>query len=230
MTRRYLLSGAAAAALAVPVFAQRGSIGRGAPDPSVDPVLEEITRQLEQAATQLQSGPSGEAARRLAAATRMWGAWARANRFDDAFRSTLRAAIAREGRDAFIARQFDSRAEAKLRGFTLPPNTGDVSRADRSKVLDELLRSGISDGLGRLANVWEAAAPTIDRRFGAVAPIALRQLPECTSANASLMYSKTVAFALCMPPAVLEPAGPALCAAAGASVLALEWYVWYLGC
>ncbi len=230
MTRRYLLSGAAAATLAVPVFAQRGSIGLG---PSVvpgDPVLEEITRQLEQAARQLQSGPTGAAARQLAAATRVWAAWARANRFDDTVRSRLRAAIAREGRDGFIARQFDFRAEAKMRGFKLPPNTGDLSRADRSKVLDELLRSGISDGIGRLASVWEAAAPSIDRRFGAASPVALRQIPECVSAQGSLMYAKTIAAMLCLTPAVVEPAGPALCTAAGASVLALEWYLWYLGC
>ena len=112
----------------------------------------------------------------------------------------------------------------------MPPNTSDVSRADRSKVLDEILRSGVSDGLGRLASVWEAAAPTLDRRFGAVTPVAARQIPECVGAQAALLYGKTIAFALCMPPMVLEPAGPALCAAAGASVLAIEWYIWYLGC
>ena len=228
MERRHFLSGAAAATLAIPVFAQQGSIGL--PVAQGDPVLEEIARQLERAARQLQSGPGGQAARQLAGATRMWAAWARANQLDDAVRSKLRAAIAREGRDAFLAREFDSRAEARSRGFKMPPNTSDLSRADRSKVLDEILRSGVSDGIGRLASLWESAAPTIDRRFGAVAPIAARQIPECVSAHGALIYAKTIAFALCLTPAVAEPAGPALCTAAGASVLALEWYIWYMGC
>lgn len=228
MTRRYFLSGAAAATLTVPIFAQRGSIRP--PVAQGDPVMEEITRTLEQAARALQAGPRGEVARQIAAANRMWAAWARANRLDDTLRSKLRAAIAREGRDAFLARGFDFRAEATLRGFKLPPSAAEVSRADRSKVVDEILRTGVSDRLGRLADVWEAAAPTIDRRFGAAAPIAARQIPECVSANGALIFAKTVAFALCAPPMVLEPAGPALCASAGASIVALEWYLWYLGC
>jgi hypothetical protein len=232
MTRRYLLStaaGTAAVSLAVPVFAQRRSTELSAV--KGDPVLEEITRQLERAAMQMQAAPRSETARQLAAATRMWAAWAAANQFDDSIRSGLRAAIARDGRDAVLAREFDFSAEAKLRGFKLPPNTPSVSRAARSQVLDEMLRSGVSGGLRRLASVWEAAAPVIDRRFGAFAPVAARQQNvECESANAALIYAKTMAFFLCLPPAIVEPAGPGICGIAVASILGLEWYIWYLGC
>ena len=193
-------------------------------------MLDEIGHQLERAAKQMQSDPRGETARQLAAATRMWAAWALANQFDNSVRSGLRAAIAREGRDAVLAREFDFNAEAKLRGFKMPPNTSGVPRAARSQVLDEMLRSGVSGGLGRLAGVWEAAAPTLDRRFGAVAPIAARQSPECASAQAALIYAKTMAFFLCLTPAVAEPAGPAICTTAAATILGLERCIWYLGC
>ena len=117
-----------------------------------------------------------------------------------------------------------------MRGFELPPITADVSRAARSKVLDEILGNGISAGLGRLAGVWESAAPTLDRQFGQAAPVALRQIPECVGAQGALMYAKTIAFFLCTPPMVLEPAGPALCASMGATIVGLEWYLYSRGC
>ena len=193
-----------------------------------DPILDEITRQLEQGARAMARAPRGEVARQLAATNRLFAAWA--TEIDQPLRAAVARAVAREGRASVLARQLDFRAEATLRGWNLPHLAfADVPPADRSRLLDEVLERGISGGLTRVADMWEEAAPSIDRRAGTVT-LASRQIPECLTAQAALMYSKFIAFILCTPPVVLEPAGPLICAAAQAEVLAIEIFIWWYGC
>jgi hypothetical protein len=228
--RRVFLASTAVATLAagvgaVPMTAQRR---RGDQRQADDAVLDEITRQLEQAVRAMAKAPRGETARQLAATNRLLAAWA--TQIDQPLRGALARVVAREGRASVLARQLDFRAETKLRGWDLPHLPfADVSPADRARVLDEVLARGISGGLTRLADMWDAAAPGLDRRAGTVA-LASLQHPECVTAQAALAWAKFIALIMCAPPLVFEPAGPALCAVAQAEVLAVELYIWWYGC
>src|SRR5213078_3764456 len=94
---------------------------------------------------------------------------------DEGFKAGLRAAIARDGREAVLRREFDDTmlAEAKAFGVDVPLTREPFDRQARERALSVMLSRGVNPVLRDGADAMERIAPHLDRRQ--VAVVAARQ-------------------------------------------------------
>jgi hypothetical protein len=136
------------------LFAQRAMVGSARPE--VDPVVEEITREMARLHTSIrQRGLRPEHVHGIGAQVRVMLAHARAVDMDERVRNGIGLAIDRRGRDTLINMEVDQptiAAGLKAIGKDVSGQTHlrALPRDVRVKMLDQLLASGVTSHLGRL--------------------------------------------------------------------------------
>jgi hypothetical protein len=136
-----------------------------------DPVVSQVLTDMKRAVRGLSRAPSGEHARHLASSLRLLAAWGASNRFDDRVKTTLRGAMAREGREALLRREVDLatfKAEARQFGFdgtsSVPlPVLPSIDDTAKQRIIDAMLDKGVTDHWKALADMLESAATHLDR-------------------------------------------------------------------
>jgi len=186
-----------------------------------DLVHDELNRQLEEGVRGLRGARPGEAARTAAATLRLLAAHYRATGVDDQVKVRLRAALAREGRDAVLRWEADPAmlaAEARKFGSTVPLPREPFNMAERERALDGMLKRGCTPALLAAAAELTRRAPELDR--SGVTPIARRQ---CSGTQGMASALEFVALTSCR-------LNPSLCAGFGGSCLGLKLSLYMIGC
>jgi hypothetical protein len=181
-----------------------------------DPVLEELVAQSK-AAAQRAAGliPSGEGARHGANVIRLFVA----HGVGDEITKHLRAAVAQDGRERFLARRPETAAFAQTLGVKLPvlPLLAD-NYAVRSAALESILKNGVAASLLSVASGLEELAANIDRTRGI--QVVRQSAADCASGQWALFMLEITMIGACGP-----WAGPALAASCG---IATAMYLTYL--
>ena len=186
-----------------------------------DPVHDELIRQLKEGVGGLQGARPGEAARSVAATLRLLAAHYRAIGADEQFKTGLRKAIARDGRDAVLRWEMDPAmlvAEARNFGVTVPVPREPFNLAERERALDGMLKNGGTPALLAVAAEISRRASHLDR--AGVTPIAARQCPNTSGFVVSLEF---ITAASCL-------INPIFCAGFGGALLGLKIGLWVAGC
>ena len=188
-----------------------------------DPVHEELIRQLKDGVRGLQGARPGEAARSVAATLRVLTAHYRAIGADEQFKTGLRTAIAREGRDAVLRWEMDAAtlaAEARNFGVTVPVPREPFNLAERERALEAMLAGGATSALLSAAAHIERMAPQLDR-MGSL-PVARRQ-SACYTANGWAFSLELLALTSCL-------INPILCAGFGGAYFGYKISLYLVGC
>jgi hypothetical protein len=149
------------------LFAQRAMVGSARPD--VDPVVEEITREIARLHTSIrQRGLRPEHVHGIGAQVRVMLAHARAVNMDERVRNGIGHAIDRHGRDTLINMEVDQptiAAGLKAIGMDVTGHTPvrALPRDVKVKTLDQLLASGVTSHLGRLERAMAETEIAADR-------------------------------------------------------------------
>jgi hypothetical protein len=185
-----------------------------------DLVHEELIRQLKEGVRGLQGARPGEAARSIAATLRLLAANYQANGADEEFKTALRKAIARDGRDAVLRWEMDGAmlaAEARNFGVTVPLPRDAFDMAERERALDGMLKNGGTPALLAAAAEMSRRASLLDRV--SITPIAARQ---CASTGGLVLSLEYITAAACL-------INPIFCAGFGGALLGLKISL-YLAC
>jgi hypothetical protein len=186
-----------------------------------DLVHDELIRQLKEGVRALRGARPGEAARTAAGTLRLLAAHYQATGVDADVKKRLRAAIARDGRDAVLRWEMDPAmfaAEARNFGVTVPLPREPFNLGERERALDEMLKSGCTTVLLAAAAELSRLAPQLERM--GTTPIARRQ---CSGAQGMAYSLEFVALASCL-------VNPILCAGFGGAYFGLKVSLWYFGC
>ena len=186
-------------------------------------VHDELIRQLKEAVRGLQGARPGEAARSLAGTLRLLAAHYRATGVDEQFKTALRKAIARDGRDAVLRREMDAAtfaAEARNFGVTVPVPRDPFNLAERERALEEMLARGATPALLSAAADLERMAHQLDR-MGSI-PVARRQ-GACYTAQGWAFGLEMVALTSCL-------LNPILCAGFGGAYFGYKLSLYLIGC
>jgi hypothetical protein len=135
----------------------------------VDPVFDELRKELRASLRAMRDQTGGEAARRLALTLRISAAHARSSGADDQLKRALRRGLQREGRDAVLFHEMDQAmlaAETKAIGVVLPPLVLAPDPALRGQVLDAMLESGFTPLLTSAAARFDRVSRVLDARAG----------------------------------------------------------------
>jgi hypothetical protein len=149
------------------LFAQRAMVGSARPE--VDPVVEEISREVARLHTSIrQRGLRAEHVHGIGAQVRVMLAHARAVNMDERVRNGIGLAIDRHGRDTLINTEVDQRTIAaglKAIGMDVTDHTPlrALPRDSRVKTLDQLLAGGVTPHLGRLERAMAQTEMAADR-------------------------------------------------------------------
>ena len=224
-----LVAGAGVGALAQSGDSGRG--GGGAPGgphaqathhpAATNAVDREILRQIREGVAGMGGPKSGEFARRMASTLRFASVHFAAQGLDASFDRVARAELARQGREVFLARDFDrTEMEAQMRafGFTERPPKRPVDYAARERALQLILSEGVTAQIARLADLFDSISETLDRYPART--IAYRQScpPEIYQALIEL-----AAFLSCL-------LHPILCAIFGGAAIGLNIGLALYGC
>src|SRR5688572_5488569 len=177
--RRMFLGSAAAAGVGTAVggvFFQGFDTHAQAHD-TADPLMAELRNQIVSTVVAIRKGRghAGEHARRIAAQIRL----ANAHGIGAAIDAQLRALLREEGRDALLAREINPAmlaSELRAVGVERLPALS-ATYADRARVLDAMVRNGMTATLATLAAGFEQVAPALDRR--GVVTVALQDDETC---------------------------------------------------
>ena len=186
-----------------------------------DLVHDELIRQLKEAVRAMRGDRPGEAARTVASTLRMLAAHYKASGLDEAFKSGLRAAIARDGRDAVLRWEANAEmaaAEARRFGVTEPPSRGPFNLVERERALEGMLENGCTIALLAAAAELARLAPQLDRT--PAMPVGSRR---CPATNAIVFAVEYVAAASCV-------IRPSFCAAFMGALLSLKTGLFLVGC
>jgi hypothetical protein len=186
-----------------------------------DLVHDELIRQLKEGVRAMRGSRPGEAARGVAATLRLLAAHYRGNGLDEQFKSRLRAAIARDGRDAVLRWEMDPAmfaAEARDFGVTVPVPREPFALAQRERALDDMLKNGCTAALLAAAGEISRRASQLDRM--GLTPVAARQ---CGSTGGMVLSLELIAAASCL-------INPILCAGFMGAYLGLKVGLWIAGC
>lgn len=199
----------------MPISAAAGGGGR-------DLVHEELVRQMKATVRAIRGQKPGEAARTLAGQLRVLAAHHRSSGVDEDMQKRLRAAIARDGRDAVL--QYDPEAamliaEAPKWGLPTPVPRGVFDLTARERALNALLSGGATAALLSTATELERVAEHMDRL--PVSPVAARQ--SCYPLQGPTYFIEYVALASCL-------VNPILCAGFSGAYFGLKISIWYFGC
>ena len=189
-----------------------------------DLVHDELIRQLKEGVHGLQGARPGEAARSVAATLRVLTAHYRAIGADEQFKTGLRTAIAREGRDAVLRWEMDAAtlaAEARNFGVTVPVPREPFNLAERERALEAMLAGGATSALLSAATHLERVAPQLDR-MGSL-PVARRQSGACYTANGWAFSLEMLALTSCL-------INPILCAGFGGAYFGYKISLYLVGC
>jgi len=183
----------------------------------------EFLRQLRDGVRSLKGDRPGEAARKVASATRFLSAYYRGNGTDGAFARRIQSLVRREGRSAFLRKEVDASmltAELKAYGFAGPylPEPADPAR--RSRVLAEMESKGVTGLMETAAAEFERLAAYLDAR-PALAPVAWRQ--QCPDLRGQLMFVEFIAAASCL-------VTPIFCAVFAGLLAGLKIAIYMSGC
>jgi len=187
-----------------------------------DLVHDELIRQLTQSVRALRGGRPGEAARSTAATLRLLARHYHAGGVDGDVQKRLRAAIARNGRDAVLRWEADAAtraAEARRFGvadLALPREPFNL--AERERTLDAMVARGVTPALLAAAAELTRLAPELDH--AGVTPIARRQ---CSGVQGMAYSLEFVAQAA----AYLKPI---LGTGFDGAYFGLKVSLWYSGC
>jgi hypothetical protein len=183
-----------------------------------DLVHDELIRQLKEGVRALGGARPGEAARTVAGTLRLLAAHYQAGEVDAQVKKQLRAAIARDGRDAVLRWEADAAmfaAEARNFGVTVPVPREPFNLAAREHALDGMLKHGCTNALLATAAELTRLAPQLDRM--GTTPIARRQ---CSGAEGMAYSLEFVALASCL-------VNPILCAGFGGAYFGLKLSLYY---
>lgn len=186
-----------------------------------DLVHDELIRQLKEGVRALRGARPGEAARTAAGTLRLLAAHYQATGVDDQVKTRLRAAVAREGRDAVLRWEADAAmfaAEARNFGVTVPLPRDAFNLAERERALDGMLKRGSTPALLAAAAELTRLVPELER--GGVTPIARRQ---CASAQGMASALEFIALASCL-------VNQTLCAGFGGAYFGLKLSRYMIGC
>lgn len=187
-----------------------------------DLVHDELTRQLKDDVRALRGTRPGEAARGVAATLRLLAAHYQTSGVDAQIKTRLRAAIARDGREAVLRWEADPRArasEARDYGVAdLPLARAPFNLPERERALDAMLARGVTPALLGAAAELTRLAQDLDRV--SFTPVARRQ---CSGAEGMASSLEFVALASCL-------LNPALCAGFGGAYVGLTLSLHLFGC
>lgn len=167
-----------------------------------DPVLAEVLRQTK-AAAQKVSGmavPTGEPARQVANALRLFAAHGTTIGFDAAFSTALREAVAREGRYAVLARRPDVKALTASLGLDIDPARFGLHVEDdakRAAVLDAALKNGFGKAWSVVAQSLDDIAARLDSHRGA--QLVKQSGADCASGQWGLFWLEFTMITACGP-------------------------------
>jgi hypothetical protein len=184
-------------------------------------VHDELVRQLKQGVEGLRGARPGEAARSVAGTLRVLAAHYKATGVDDQFKTGLRKAIARDGREAVLRWESEASmfaAESRRFGVTVPLPREPFNLAERERALDAVLKQGATPALLVAAAELTRLAPQLDRM--GTSPIARRQCAGATGMAYSLEF---IALASCL-------VNPILCAGFGGAYFGLKLGLYFAGC
>jgi hypothetical protein len=187
-----------------------------------DLVHEELIRQLKAGVRALRGSRPGEAARTVAATLRLLAAHYQTTGVDADVQKRLRAAIARDGRDALLRREADPAKRASdarefgVADLALPREPFNL--AERELAVQAMLASGVTPALLAAAAELTQRAPQLDRM--GVTPVAARQ---CSGAQGMAYSLEFVALTSCL-------LNPVLCAGFSGAYFGLKLSLWYFGC
>jgi hypothetical protein len=186
-TRRAFLG---SSALALPLL--RVNVAAQRRDPE-DALTDALQLEFKDATKELIDRPSGEAARRMALTLRLatkHGPMVAADR-------QLRAALRRANRADVLRTELTEAmylAEARAFGITPPPFRGGSAPFEtRERVLEALLRDGLTGYLTTAAGVLDDVGAAIDQR-GPVRPV---QLSRCERIETLTVYAEVTAAIAC---------------------------------
>ncbi|HEV8394718.1 MAG TPA: hypothetical protein VGQ37_10615 [Vicinamibacterales bacterium] len=187
-----------------------------------DLVHDELIRQLTQSVRALRGARPAEAARSTAATLRLLAPHYHASGVDADVQKRLRAAIARDGRDAVLRWQASAArraAEASRFGVVDLALPGEpFNLPERERALDAMLARGVTPALLAVAAELSRLAPDLDR--ATVTPITRRQCPDAHGMAYGLEFVALAAASL----------KPILGTGFDGAYFGLRVSLWYTGC
>lgn len=216
-------------------WAQRGKPAAAPPDP----VLRQLQADMKRAVHRLSKAPSGENVRQLSSSLRLLAAWGASAQIDQRIKDSLRGAIAREGREALLARPVDPdrlRNEARAFGFDgsssiVVPDLMPQDDRLRRRVLDDMLADGVTARWRQLADTLDAVAVEVDKRVsaaqGGIMLAAQGNPATCGQISQQLFYLSAQMTFWCAPWFAWFVEGCGLVTSAYLGSLAAYWW---LGC
>ena len=186
-----------------------------------DLVHDELIRQLKSGVRGMRGERPAEAARTVAATLRILAAHYQATDQDAVFKTRLRDAIARQGRDAVLRWEPDAAmmaAEAREFGVFTPLPKEPFDLAERERALDAMLKNGVTPALLAAAAEISRRASQLDRM--GVSPVSARQCPNVGGFTLTLEF---ITAAGCL-------VNPIFCAAFGGALFGLKLSLYLAGC
>jgi hypothetical protein len=242
---RRMFVGSLAAAMPAAALWTTGVAAQGAAhahlhggDRIVDPVFEQLLREMAAVHNAARSGPRGEHARALAAHLRLVAAHGRANDLDGQVRSGVAELVAQHGRDGamYLAPDRKQALEDLTRfgvkiddqAFNYPFEPDYVMR---STALATLEREGLTPLFDRLAARLDRIAPELDNRLKQIVRIQDADYWEgyCTSMWGSYTEAQTFAGPVCAIANYLTFVSYACSAAQLAALVLFMAWAWNCG-
>jgi hypothetical protein len=187
-------------------------------DAQTSTVSDLLVTQIEGAARDLQKAPSGEAARRMATALRVYAAYGRDRGIDKRIVAQLRKLRAAD----VMVNAVD---ELTLRGYTLPPGAAPVgSLADLERHRALIIRTGITPHFEQAAAGFERGSASLDR----LRPVQAGGPGDCQWWAQLLLMVELDMLWICSPP--IFALAPEMCPIASAQYAAVRIAMWWQGC
>jgi hypothetical protein len=186
-----------------------------------DLVHDELVRQMKAGVRALRGPRPGEGARALSSTLRVLAVHFQTKGVDEDLKTRLRAAIARDGRDALLQHDPDAAmlaAEARDWGVDVPLPRDPFDPAARDRALREMLDSGATPALLTAAEQLARLAPQLDRQ-----PASLVARRQCSGATGMAYSLEFVALASCL-------LNPILCAGFSGAYFGLKLGLYFAGC
>jgi hypothetical protein len=202
---------------------------------AVDPVIDQIVRQIALIHNAAQGGVRGAHARALALQLRMLSTYGRQVDMDDRGRTALREIVEREGRNTVLYAEPDVETRTRIMrqyGFRPDDRSRDmpltVTHADREAALDAVLANGITPACERLAAALDTVAARLDRRNRGLVALGQDdwQIGYCTELYNQFQQAQLYAIPWCLTAKYFAWAAPTCVALeGGASVLLLAYLI-----
>ena len=191
-----------------------------------DLVHDELVRQLTNGVRALRGAAPGEAARSVAATLRLLAAHYQANGVDAEVRKSLRAAMARDGRDAVLRWEADAAmraAEARRFGVADVPLPRDpFNLPDRERALEAMLARGVTPALLSAAADLDRLSRRLDR-MGTTRVARRQSESDCETAQGWAFALEFVALTACV-------INPILCAGFSGAYFGYKVALYFAGC